>query len=61
LNKELQEHLLDLEEQLSNMEIENHYMSDFISYKMLTDEYVFFRQHAHEEQPEDCPFPYFTL
>lgn len=37
------------------------YLSGFISYKKLDEEYRFFRENAHEEYEEDLPFPYLTL
>ena len=40
---------------------ELHYLSGFISYKKLDEEYGYFRKNAHEEHKEDLPFPYLTL
>jgi hypothetical protein len=37
------------------------YLSDFISYKKLDEEYRYFRENAHEEYEEDLPFPILTL
>lgn len=61
MNKETEEYILDLQTELKEAYTENKYLSDFISYKGLSNEFVDFRLHAHEEQPEDCPFPYYTL
>lgn len=37
------------------------YLSGFISYKKMDEEYCYFRENAHEEYEEDLPFPYLTL
>lgn len=37
------------------------YLSAFISYKKLEEEYHYFRENAHEEYEEDLPFPTLTL
>ena len=37
------------------------YLSGFISYKKLDEEYLYFRENAHEEYEEDLPFPTLTL
>jgi len=54
-------HLENLELDLQQTILENRYMADFIAYKKLNDEFIYFRKYAYEKQPEDCPFPYFTL
>ncbi len=35
--------------------------NDFISYKALDDEYVYFNKHAHREKIDDYPFSKYTL
>lgn len=37
------------------------YLSDFISYKKLDEEYRYFRENAHEDYEDDLPFPILTL
>ena len=37
------------------------YLSAFISYKKLEEEYHYFRENAHEEYEEDLPFSTLTL
>lgn len=37
------------------------YLSAFISYKNLEEEYHYFCENAHEEYDEDLPFPTLTL
>lgn len=61
MTETIKEYIEELEVEVANTQHENKYLVDFIAYKKLTDEFVYFRQHAHEECPEDCPFPYYTL
>ncbi len=37
------------------------YLHSFISYKGLEEEYIYFRENAHEEYDEELPFPTLTL
>ena len=37
------------------------YLQDFISYKKLDDEYLYFREHAHLKEEPDLPFPPYVL
>ena len=37
------------------------YLQDFISYKKLDDEYLYFRDHAHLQEETDLPFPPYVL
>ena len=37
------------------------YLNDFIHYKKLDEEYRYFREHAHEDESLELPFPYLTL
>ena len=37
------------------------YLQDFISYKKLDDEYLYFRNHAHLKEEPDLPFPPYVL
>ena len=55
------EYIKELESDLEYLQKEKAYLEDFITFKSLTDEYVYFRQNAYEECPEDCPFPYYIL
>lgn len=40
---------------------EMRYLSDFIHYKNLDDEYYYFRKNAHEVLSEEYPFPTLVL
>ena len=55
------EDIKDLENESSRLYHELHYLHEFISYKGLTEEYRFFKENAHEEYDENCPFPHLTL
>ena len=37
------------------------YLQDFISFKKLNDEYLYFRDHAHLKDDPDDPFPPYVL
>lgn len=37
------------------------YINEFIHYKKLDEEFLYFRENAVEEYEEDLPFPYLTL
>ncbi|MBQ9610232.1 MAG: hypothetical protein IJV15_12410 [Lachnospiraceae bacterium] len=49
--------LNSINEDLHHAEEEIRYMSGFISWKNLDDEYAAFKQDAHEEIDENMPFP----
>lgn len=58
---ELYEHLEDMKADYANLYLDYRYLSDFIKYKELSDEYYYFKANAYEKQDEDDPFGYFTL
>lgn len=37
------------------------YLSDFIHYKNLDDEFRYFKEHAHEDKDSELPFPSLVL
>ena len=49
-----------LDKQYSDME-EMRYLCDFIHYKELDEEYLYFRKNAHEDTSKDLPFPSLVL
>ena len=49
-----------LDEQRRDSE-ELRYLTDFIHYQELEEEYLYFRRNAHEEENSDLPFPHLTL
>ena len=40
---------------------ENYYLKEFISFKGLEDEYLYFKDNAHEADDPDNPFPPLVL
>ena len=58
--QEMREHVQDLEYELSQAHNELRYLQEFISYRKLNDEYLFFEKNAHEEY-DGGPFPRLTL
>ena len=66
--KELEELFDDLSYEFRNLrddkiriEEENYYLKEFISFKKLDDEYLFFKDNAHEADDPDNPFPPLVL
>ena len=67
-HKELEELFDDLSYEFRNLrddkihiEEENYYLKEFISFKKLDDEYLFFKDNAHEADDPDNPFPPLVL
>lgn len=58
---EMHEYLLELIEDHNRTLAELRYMSEFITYKKLDDEFQYFQKHAHEIRDEDLPFSRLTL
>ena len=36
-------------------------MKDFVHYKKMDEEFSYFREHAHEDENSELPFPYLVL
>ena len=51
----------NLMDDINNATEEIRYLQEYISYKNLGEEFVYFRKNAHEEYDEDLPFPRLTL
>ena len=61
LYEEMNDFLLGvLAEQKRDRE-ELRYLRDFVHYEELEEEYLYFRNNAHEEENSDLPFPHLTL
>lgn len=58
---EMSDFISGLVEDCKQNEEDLRYLSEFIRYKKLTDEFQYFRENAHEEFEEDMPFSYLTL
>lgn len=59
--EELLCHLQDIESTLKLTQDELMIKNDFLSYFNLEALYVYFRDNAHEEKPDDLPFGHLTL
>ena len=42
-------------------EEELRYLHDFVHYQKLDEEFQYFREHAHEDENSELPFPYLVL
>lgn len=58
---EISGHLEHFVSKCNRQEEEMRYMHDFISWMHLEDKYNDFRKNAHEFQPEDGSFSYYTM
>lgn len=58
---EMHEYLLQLIEEHERTLVELRYKSEFIYYKELEDEFLYFQRNTHEEYNEDLPFSRLTL
>ena len=59
--KEMNDFLLDLIEDHTRAEEDLKYLKDFVHYKRMDEEFRYFREHAHEDESSELPFPYLTL
>ena len=59
--KEASDYILYLSSSNEWLMAEMIYLQDFISYKKLGDEYLYFREHAHLRDDPDLPFPPYVL
>ena len=55
------EHMLDLDEDNQTLATELEYYTGYISRKNLSEEFLYFRENAHEIQDENSPFPTLKL
>ena len=58
---EMSDHLQDVIADNNRFSEELRYLNEFIHYKKLDEEFLYFRENAVEEYVEDLPFPYLTL
>lgn len=59
--EEMNDYLLDLIDEHRRTEEDLRYLNDFVQYKKLDEEFRYFREHAHEDENSELPFPYLTL
>lgn len=60
-HEEMGDYLNNLMEQHNRTEEELRYLHDFIHYKKLEEEFRYFREHAHEDENSELPFPHLVL
>ena len=53
--------LQSMADERNKLQCEIEYMHDFIRWMHLSEMYDDFRRNAHKHQPEDEPFPYYTM
>ena len=59
--EEMNDFLLDLIEDHTRAEEDLKYLKDFVHYKRMDEEFRYFREHAHEDENSELPFPYLVL
>lgn len=60
-HEEMGDYLNNLMEQHNRTEEELRYLHDFIHYKKPEEEFRCFREHAHEDENSELPFPHLVL
>jgi len=55
------DHIRDLESDLEQYLAEIKYLYDFIEYRGLKEDFLFFRENAHLDPTEELPFPSYVL
>lgn len=58
---EMNAYLLELIDEHRCTEEDLRYFHDFVHYKKLDEEFHYFREHAHEDENSELPFPYLVL
>ena len=59
--QEMNDFLLELTDDHKRSEEDLRYLSDFIHYKKLDEEFRYFKEHAHEDVDSELPFSYLVL
>ncbi len=59
--EEMNDFLLELIENHKRAEEDLKYLKDFVHYKKMDEEFSYFREHAHEDEISELPFPYLVL
>ena len=59
--QEMNDFLLGLIDDHKRSEEDLRYLSDFIHYKKLDEEFRYFKEHAHEDVDSELPFSYLVL
>ena len=59
--EEMYDFLRELIENHKRAEEDLKYLKDFVHYKKMDEEFSYFREHAHEDENSELPFPYLVL
>lgn len=59
--EEVNNYLLDLIAEHEQTQKELRYLRDFVRYQKLDKEFEYFKEHAHEDENSELPFPYLVL
>ena len=59
--QEMNDYLVDLIDNHKRNEEDLRSLNDFIHYKKLDDEFQYFKEHAHEDENSELPFPSLVL
>ncbi len=59
--EEVSDYLTNLLDDYRQQEEEIRYLREYINYKNLEEEFIYFQENAHEVYDENLPFPYLTL
>ena len=59
--EEMNDFLLELIENHKRAEEDLKSLKDFVHYKKMDEEFSYFREHAHEDENSELPFPYLVL
>lgn len=59
--EEMNDFLLELIENHKRAEEDLKYLKNFVHYKKMDEEFSYFREHAHEDENSELPFPYLVL
>lgn len=59
--EEMNDFLLELIENHKRAEEDLKYLKDFVHYKKMDEKFSYFREHAHEDENSELPFPYLVL
>lgn len=62
IHEEMSDYIHNLNQDMENLSNERQYLSDYIEWKGLTDDYEYFKAHAHKTHlDKDLPFENYVL
>lgn len=59
--QEMSDYLQEVVTQQQSQSESLEYLSDYITYKGLVEDFNYFRENAHRESDEDTPFPRYVM